>query len=330
MAVSLSLAGYYMEKVVIIGAGVAGLACLNALLDCHVRPILIEAGKIGSNKICGEFLSLAACCQLETWGIGPIQKIDSITIESSGTKLKTQQKAGAMNRSEAEKQLAERAKSLGGTIMENTKIIKTSYDSVTLFDNTTIKAKNIIIATGALGPKPKDFPYIGLKAHFLHDSYKPNLEMHLFKGGYFGIVPISTTTSNIACLVKESAKAEALVQMNKELAWLTAPVGSFGMKKVPIVDSTYYIGDAIASLPPAIGGGFGHAINSAILCAKHLVHDGSSKEYLQELRATLSTKMILARLINQIMLSPIAANFTLKLLQNSPKLQNRLLHHIGL
>lgn len=329
MAVSFSLAGYYMEEVVIIGAGVAGLSCMNALLDRGIRPILIEAGKIGSNKICGEFLPFSACLQLETWNIGPIQKIDGINIRSSTTILTLQQKAGAMTRSEAEKQLASRAKSLGGTIMENTKIIKTSCNSITLFDETIIHAKNIIIATGALGPKPKTFPYIGLKAHFLHNSYKPNLEMHLFKGGYFGIVPISETTSNIACLVKESSKAEALVQMNKEVAWLTAAVGPFGIKKMPRQSNTFYIGDAIASLPPAIGGGFGHAINSAFLCAKHLVH-GSSESYLQEIRASLSTKMPLAKLINHIMLSPIAANVTLGLLQNFPKLQSRVLQHIGL
>ena len=318
-----------MEEVVIIGAGVAGLSCMNALLDCGIQPLLLDAGTIGSPKLCGEFLSLAALSQLEAWNIGPIQKIQKINMYSKKTSLSLQQPTGAMSRAEVELQLATRARNMGGQILENKKIEYTAPGKFTLSDKTPIVAKQYIIATGRLGAMPTHFPYMGLKAHFLHDSYTPCLEMHLFEGGYYGIIPISPTTSNIACLVRQSAYNQAYIEMNKKLAWLTAPIGAFGLKKVPTLPNTYWIGDAIATFPPAIGGGFSHAINSSNLAVRYLLKN-NPEGYRREIEHRQKSKMRWAKLLHQVMLSPPASNFALHFLQKAPKIKARLLHHIGL
>ena len=316
-----------MEKVVIVGAGVAGLSCMNALLDRGIQPHLFDAGRVGSEKLCGEFLSPEAVLQLEAWGIGPIQKIQDIALSSKMASLNIKQAAGAMSRSDAELQLAKRAKALGGEIFENTKIEKIAPGELILSDGRCIQPKQLIIATGRIGTPPKQFPYMGLKAHFLHDTLAPRLEMRLFKGGYFGIVPISATTSNITCLVKASCYNQAFIEMNRKLPYLSSQVAPFGLKKPPQWPNSYWIGDAIASLPPAIGQGFGHAINSAIEASRFLLANDPTG-YRRSLERSLLPKMRWAKLIHHAMLTPTASHIALSLLQKSPQITERLMRSI--
>ncbi len=318
-----------MEEVVIVGAGIAGLSCMNALLDLGMQPLLIEAGTIGAEKVCGEFLAPQAINALESWNIGPIQKIQTTTLFSDKTTLQLNITAGAISRKEAELQLAKRAQALGGRIYEKTKACDINPGKLTLCKGESITTKQLVIATGRVGAKPKQFTYTGLKAHFLHDSYTPQLEMHLFKGGYFGIVPISATTSNITCLVRQHASSLALCTMNKELPWITAPVGAFGLKSVPNWPNTYWIGDAIASLPPAIGGGFAHSIHSATLAAKHLLNNDWAK-HRAELESILTPQMKWAKFLHHIMLWPTASKLALSTLQRYPSITKNLLGRIGL
>lgn len=293
VALSFSLADFDMEEVIIVGAGVAGLACMNAFLDKGIHPLLIDAGTIGSYKLCGEFLSASVCRQLEAWDIGPIQKIDQIQIGS----LTLHKNCGAMSRSVAELQLAERACTIGGRILEMTKIEQIFPGSVLLADGTILSCKKLIVATGRFGVAPKEFPYIGLKAHFEHDPLIPHLAMHMIPGGYYGIVPITASTSNIACLVKKEHLHEAL---KLDVDWKQAPVSSFGIKKVPNYPNTCWIGDAIASFPPATGQGCTHAIDSAFLAT-------TSQNYNQELLAQIKYKMRLSQCIHTLMLHKKAA-----------------------
>ena len=124
MGFSVSLEYYFMEKLVIVGAGVAGLSCLNALLDRHVSPLLLEASTIGAPKMCGEFLSPSATHQLKQWDVGPLQTIRQVRFfgETSTLHVTFRREAGAYGRHHAEMELAARAQQKGGRIIENSPI----------------------------------------------------------------------------------------------------------------------------------------------------------------------------------------------------------------
>ncbi len=293
-------------EVVIVGGGVAGLSCLNALLDYGISALLIEGSKIGSYKLCGEFLSPYAKESLAAWNIGPIQAISDVYIEN----LHIQMPAGAMSRAHAELELAKRARNLGGEILEEVKVIDISPSRLLLDDNKERFFKKLVVASGKFSSHPKDFPYIGLKAHVTHSHFEPKLTMQLFKGGYFGSVPISNTTSNIACLMKKEASPPL------DLDWHRAQVPNFGFKKVPCLPNSYWIGDAAASFPPATGQGFAHAILSGKLAARYIATN--TEGFQQKLHTLTKAKMHYALAIHQLMLSPLAAKLACRMLSHLP------------
>jgi len=310
-----------MEEVVIVGAGIAGLSCLNALVDHGICPLLIEAGTIGTPKICGEFLAPVASLQLEAWDIGPLQKISQIAIHANQEQLTIDFEAAAMSRQEAERALAKRAKARGAKIVENSPIVSLHYPHLELASGEKIEAKRLFVATGKFLQSASDFPYLGLKCHIPKSSEHYRLDMHILQGGYMGIVPVSESLTNAACLLKRGA------QVDPSYNWMQAKVADFGSKKVPLWPHTYFIGDAIGSLPPAAGGGFTHAISSALL-AVHYFLENDPAGYRKAIYAELHEKLPWAMGLHRIMLSPFFSKLAIKMLW--PKAIKQLMTHIGL
>ena len=213
MVFPFSMASYHMEKVVILGAGISGLSCLNALLDYGVDALLIEGKQIGTPKMCGEFLAPEAVSLLEKWEIGPIVPIDKADFFAAGEhiQLSFPRLAGAMARSQVELKLAERARRLGGRILENTTVernIPSTNQSPHIIELTSggrIEADTVFFATGrftgASSHQGKPL-YLGMKLHFKPRVTLSALKMYCFKNAYLGVVPISSDESNCALLIK--------------------------------------------------------------------------------------------------------------------------------
>lgn len=309
-----------MEEVVIVGAGIAGLSCLNALVDAGVEALLLEAGTIGTPKICGEFLAPQAALQLEAWDIGPLQKISQIAIHAPPKKLLIDFQAAAMSRSQAELLLAKRAKARGAKILENAPIRSLHPALLELASGEKMVPRHLFIATGKLFCQPTTFPYIGLKSHIPKEASHHCLEMHLFKGGYMGIVPISDTLTNVACLVKKSVPVP-------EGMWLEAVVPEFGIRMLPNWPNSYFIGDACGSLPPACGGGFSHAIASSLLAVRYFLQNDPDG-YKRAIFSDLEAKMPWAMSLHRAMLSPFFSKLAINVLW--PKAIKQLMKHIGL
>jgi len=354
-----SLEDSYLEEVIIIGGGIAGLSCLNALIDRGVSALLLEGGTIGSNKMCGEFLSPSVKSILERWDIGPANNISNAEFCTNKTKFELQfpETAFAFSRSEAELQLAARAKLLGGRIRENTLVNfiqpkSNNSDYVfSLADEEKITAKSAIFATGRLGQKINkiSLPYVGVK-FYIPTVLKPaSLIMHSLKNGYFGIVPLSDQESNCAGLIKketikqhgsfinylkESSKTN--IFLKKHLAEidldvirpLEASIPSFGFKKIPNWPDAYWIGDAMASLYPAIGSGFSHSINSAIQAAEFYVcHDAVN--YQKKISANLNKKIMFGKYLHYILMQPKFNYLLIPLIKKFPFIVDFLLKQIG-
>lgn len=324
-----------LEEIIIIGGGVAGLSCLNALLDRGSSALLIEGNQIGSPKMCGEFIAPEAVNVLQTWGIGPLLSIDQVNfkINNKYFLLTFPHQAGAFSRSEAELQLAKRALNKGGRILEKTLIqnvipaTDTTPYILKLASGEEMFAKTIFFAVGKYASTQKiELPYYGIKMHLAKSVPQNLLQMTSYKGAYFGVVPITKDKSNFACLIKKEIVEQAgdlkkffanllneneflhsLFQNQNTSSWLEGKAPAFHFKKIPRWPNAYWIGDAFVNLPPAIGSGFGNSVTSARLAVDYYLQN-DPVGYQKSISNRLKTKLKIGKFFHHLLLNPSLAN----------------------
>lgn len=351
-----------MEKVVIVGGGIAGLSCMNALLDHGISPLLLEASTIGLPKICGEFLGPPAVPLLKQWGIGPFPAIEKaqffgapILGKTSPLRLTFPREAGAYSRHHAEEELAARAQNMGGRIMEQAPIkiiIPATHSSpytLHLVSGEVIHARDVIFATGKFSHMPvrqRQAKYMGFKTHIPHVIAPHTLLMFGLFGGYLGIVPISSQVSNVTCLIKRDviekagscaiflnhladhyAPLKQLLESNSltTLDWLEGDSPDFGLKIIPKWPHAYWIGDAYASVHPAVGFGFAHSVTSAKLAADHYLKD-DPVGYHYTLQRTIRPKRMLGRTMHHVLQKPRLCSALSPLIGDNHWITHRLLN----
>lgn len=360
MVLSFSLEGDFVEKLVIVGGGVAGLSCLNALLDRGISPLLLEGATVGTPKMCGEFLAPQAVNLLKKWDIGPLQEIHHVDFFSREKKLNFSfsKPAGAVSRSAVELLLAQHAQKRGGRIQENVFIKKISAGTAevpyifSLASGEELEVDTVIFATGKLGQTNSpgmSLPYFGIKFHFPRVVKSNSLLMYSQKEAYLGIVPISADVSNCACLVKRESverfgtgkdffrqllATTPILRENfqnldlAKLAWFESRAPEFELRHLPQWPRAFWIGDALAGLYPAIGSGFSHAISSAQKVVDFYLQN-NPRAYVHSVKQDLKPKLFLGRLMHKIMLNPFLASLVFSLLKLNPWLLNRCLKVLG-
>lgn len=313
------------EEVVIIGAGIAGLSCLNFFLDSGISPLVIEASEIGVSKVCGDFIAPYAVKQLERWHVLDMQRVHSATFfaEDRALSFNFLTDAASIKRCNAEMQLYERAIKLGGRVLTKVKVLRLERDErFTLFldTNQKISARHLIVASRSFCQRPTSFPFYGYKAYV--DKGPTSLQMYSMQGGYLGMVAVSGSECNVACLVTKKAQDEegSFVQFLqnrapkhlKELSsldWQQAPIASFGKKRLTL--DGYAIGDAAFSYPPASGSGFSHAIASAKTAVDCFLMNKATENHSLSIRKS--------KLIHELLIRPTLAKKALSWLQEHPR-----------
>ncbi len=340
MAFSVSLAGGFVEELVIAGGGIAGLGCLNALLDRQVSPLLLEGASIGSPKMCGEFLAPPVIEQLEKWDIGPVQLIKQAQFiaNNQAVHIDFPRTGGAYTRHAAELELAARAKKLGGRIREQAPI----KDIIPAGNNTPFKlqlasgevilAREVIFATGKYSQQARASKYIGFKTHIPHVFQPETLLMYSLAGGYLGIVPVTAEISNITCLIKRSEIEKAgsckayfasFLQQNT-LDWLEGPAPAFGLKPLPDWPHAYWIGDAFATVHPAAGYGFAHGVSSALMAADYYLKKDPAN-YHKALRHVMRPRRIIGACLHQVLQTPWVCRLVAPKFDSNPWMGHQLL-----
>lgn len=350
------MASRAMEKVVIIGGGVAGLSCMNALLDYGISPLLLEASAIGSPKICGEFLAPPAIPLLKQWQIGPMQTINHAQFYGDGAhplRFNFPREACAYSRHDAEIELAARAQKMGGRVREQSpiKTITPATQSAPfvlhLASGEAIEARDVIFATGTFSHMPvrqRQTQYMGFKTHISHVIQPETLLMFGLHGGYLGIVPVSSEVSNLTCLIKRDVieKAGSCTSFFNALThhlplkrhfedanlttldWLEGRAPGFGLKVIPKWPHAYWIGDAFASVHPAVGFGFAHSVVSAQLAAAHYLQD-DPMGYQHAMQHIMRPKRMFGRCMHHLLQKPRVCSVLSSLFTDNHWITHRLL-----
>lgn len=338
--------GRVIEECVIIGGGVAGLSAANQLIDAGISPLVIEAGKFPSHRICGEFLSHECLPILRQWDI-PISNeishcqfykgLDSIAFDF-------EEHSGACSRFILDNSLVSRAKNKGVRIWSETSVVSLTapekdnvYYELVLSNGQTIKSRYLMIGTGRIPRMPgmrevSGFKYRGLKAHFAGVSPVKKIEMHTFPGGYLGLSTIDSATTNVACIIdmkyckdgnspatflNELLDNPYLPYFRERMAaakmlfpeWMSGQVPEFGIRNNPSWKNVFWIGDAAGSIPPISGQGLSIGITSGCMAADfYLKRDsaGFKKAWLKRFRKRFLVAKMLHHLMIQPQMSPVA------------------------
>lgn len=220
-----------MAQVAIIGAGVAGLAAANYLVDNGVAPFIIDADVPGKPKVCGEFFSHEVLPQLQAWNIPLLYKHKAIlqTPYAQYT-FDFEKPIASVSRPVIESLLAQRAKSLGAQLLTSTSVqsmIKpgneTDQYNLELIGKSqddesirTIKVDRLLIAAGRFfngAPQnayvKKEPRYIGIKGYFKGSMPLDELQMFINDNGYAGMMHTDSDTISFCCLADAQAVKHA-------------------------------------------------------------------------------------------------------------------------
>ena len=341
----------------ILGGGVAGLAAAIRLTELGKQPLIIESGNYPSHKVCGEFFSPSCLALLNRWSIHPILLSHTqIYVGSEKIELPFPQPAGSLSHLTLDPLLAQRAVHQGAVLWMQTKVedLKPAYHDAAMHQlilnsGETIKAKNLLIATGrlpTLSSHPPSIRYIGFKTHWSGIPENRHLEMFALPGSYLGLSPIENGKYNVACLatiraVCEFSSPELFIEnsiqqhpiLKERLSsgnnllgtWLQASIPGFGYKKVPHWPSSYFIGDAISTIPPACGGGIAFALASGYLAAEFAVKNNPVK-FRKIWRHYSRRPLFFGKVLHHLFLNSRLSQWSLQLSQLWPQIPQSFYH----
>ena len=303
------------SKVVIVGAGLAGLTAAIHLSKLGYFIIIIEKNSFPKHKVCGEYISNEVLPYLDWLGVNPsilnpsqIDRLHFSTINGSSIQTKLPLGGFGISRYSLDLLLYQKALENQCTIIQET---VTSIDfnqdvfSVLLSTNQMIKADFVL---GAFGKRSKldqkldrnfirkKSPWLAVKGHYKIDFPNDLVGLHHFEGGYCGVSTVENEIVNICYLADYSSfkqhKSIEEYQVNvvsknpflKEILKNAQPIFEKPLtisqisfeKKNPIQNHILMIGDSAGLIHPLCGNGMAMAIHSAKM-ASELIEDFNNK-----------------------------------------------------
>ena len=147
------------KKYLIIGGSIAGLSAAIRLSELDEKVVLLDAGKIPSNKVCGEFISPECHEILKRWSINIPISIPVMNMFSKNKRFKYNLPiaAKAIKRLDLEQKLLDKAVAMGVEVLLNKPVDDILYSknkddcfTVKTSDGSKFFPKELIIAAGKL------------------------------------------------------------------------------------------------------------------------------------------------------------------------------------
>jgi menaquinone-9 beta-reductase len=298
----------------ILGAGPAGSAAAILLARRGANPVMLEAQREQGDAICGGFISWRTIQSLAELGLEAAElkghPVSRVALFAGGKSASAPLPAGAMgiSRRRLDTLLAAKAVAAGAGLERGVTVKSLEPDgSITLKDGSALRAQSLFIATGkhdlrGLGRERDEAPTLGLRVRLaphpsLLRAVGDAIELHLFDGGYAGLMMREDGSANLCMAVRKSALSRAgsdptalLHQLGSEspalgerLAFMDDAPGVDAIAAVPygwITRTTrpgqFRLGDQAACIPSLAGEGNGLALASGMAAAQHWLDRGAA------------------------------------------------------
>ena len=303
----------------IVGGGPAGSAAAITLARGGVAPTLIERTSGAHDVVCGGFLgwdALAALRRLgidaEALGARPIHRLRLVTATRQ-VETRLPRLAAGLSRRTLDAALLAAAADAGADVMRGRAVRAADADarSVRLHDGSELGAEALFLATGKhelrglarpLAGRAEQ-PAVGLRTVLpasadLEDALAGTVELHLFDGGYAGLLTQEDGTTNlclsvskdrltgaggaeplIARLAKDApllgARLAAGMALNQKAGGWQAIAGvPYGWRTCTTSPGVFRLGDQSAVISSLAGDGIAIALTSGTSAAAALLRNG--------------------------------------------------------
>jgi flavin-dependent dehydrogenase len=250
------------------------------------------------------------------------------------------------------------ARARGAELRCGLAVRRISEGAVEVGEGEPLRAPHILLATGKHDVRgwPRECGSGGMVGFKQHRSLHARgagalgnaVEVHLFDGGYAGLLPIGSAYANLCLTVSERRLARSGRTLEGLLAEI-APPGSILAERLdggepvgrtaavsripygyrtwraqPNPDWLWRLGDQAAVTPSFTGDGMAIALRSAELAADTLICNGIQAEYRAALGSSIGSQMRRANMLDGLLASPAMAGIALRLAAFAPGLLRSL------
>jgi len=214
------------KPILVIGGGLAGGAVATRLARTGHAVTVVEREAGPHDKVCGEFLSVEACRDLERLGL-PAETLGGLPIDRIRIRHRHRTVeaplpflARSLSRAILDEALLDTASRAGAEVVRGVRVTRIVDGTVCASDGERTP-DYILLATGkhdlrglARRAPAKRHGYVGFKMHFRLSALALSelgtaIELHLFDQGYAGLQRIGSRDANL-CLVVKRARLETL------------------------------------------------------------------------------------------------------------------------
>ena len=332
----------------VIGGGPAGAAAAIRLALAGSPALLIERNRTIGDALCGGFLSWRTLDRLRALGVDPDalggHRVTRLALidGTRETVRKLPYAAMGLSRHAMDTALIARAVTLGTQIRHATARIEgaQAFDE----DGAPIPASAVFLASGKHeirgAGRPRDAagpdPFIGIRLRLpaypaLARALDGRIEMHMFEGGYCGVVLQDGGSANFCMAVRKSRLArsggkpaallaqlranhpllaERLAEMPNEASFDAIGNVPYGWRARDTVPGLFRLGDQAGCIPSFAGEGIGIALASAAAAVEAWQQGGAdaAPEYQRRFGAHIAGPLRTAGLVTKLSVNPTGAS----------------------
>ena len=336
-----------VPRPLVIGGGPAGAAAAIGLAMAGSPALLVERNRTIGDALCGGFLSWRTLDRLRALGIDPDalggHRVTRLALidGTRETTCKLPYAALGLSRRAMDTALIERARALGTEIRHTT----ARLEGALAFDESAepIPASVVFLASGkhetrgAARPRDAagDDPFIGIRlrlpaTHALTSALAGRIEMHMFEGGYCGVVLQDGASANFCMAVRKSRLARAggkpaalfaelieahqlfaerLVNMPDDATFDAIGHVPYGWRAHDTLPGLFRLGDQAGCIASFAGEGIGIALASAEAAVEAWKQGGAdtAPDYQRRFGAHIAGPLRTAGLVTRLSVRPYGA-----------------------